>query len=110
VAVLDPARWVEYLRLAEELRAAGVAAELYLDEHRLDRQLRYADRKGIPLVVIAGEDELAQGTVAIKDLRSGEQRGAIPRSEFVPAIRAALAAAPGGGGKQAPATEGGTRG
>lgn len=111
VAVLDPGRWTEYLRLAEELRAAGVPAELYLDEHRLERQLRYADRKGIPLVVIAGEDELARGVVAIKDLVSGDQRSAIPRAEFVPAIRAALRAAPGPGGEAAArAVEGGRQG
>ena len=109
VAVLEPARWSEYLQLAEELRAGGIAAELYLEDHRLDRQLRYADRKGIPLVAIAGADELARGTVAIKDLRSGKQEDAVPRAGLVPAIRALLAAAGGEGGAAGAAAAGGTR-
>ncbi len=114
VAVLDATRWVEYLRLAEELRAGGVAAELYLEDHRLDRQLRYADRRGIPLVAIAGADELAGGTVAIKDLRSGMQGAAVPRAAFVKAAAELLAAGERRGGAErrgsaAPVAEEGTR-
>ncbi len=92
VAVLERERWVDYLRMAEEIRAHGIPAELYLDERRLDRQLQYADRKGMALVVIAGSDELAGGTVALKDLRTGEQRGGEPRAELAVAVAAALAA------------------
>jgi histidyl-tRNA synthetase len=117
VAVLEAARWRDYLALATELRGGGVATELYLEEHRLDRQLRYADRRGIPLVLIAGGDELARGTVAIKDLRRGVQEDAVARAGFVPAVKRLLAAAgsaTAGGGAGSPAAgsglpEGGTR-
>jgi histidyl-tRNA synthetase len=61
--------------LARELRAAGVCCELYVDsDHRLDKQLKYADRKGIPVVALLGEDEIAAGTVVLKDLRTRTQR------------------------------------
>jgi histidyl-tRNA synthetase len=92
VAVLERERWIDYLRMAEEIRARGIPAELYLDERKLDRQLQYADRKGMALVVIAGADELAGGTVALKDLRSGEQRAGVRRAELVAAVAAALEA------------------
>jgi histidyl-tRNA synthetase len=106
VAVLDRGRWLEYLRMAEEIRAQGVPTELYLDERRLDRQLQYADRKGIPLVVIAGEDEIARGTVAVKDLRSGEQESGVARPELARAVARALARGAGARGR-APRAGGG---
>jgi len=90
VAVLEPARWLEYLRMAEEIRGQGIPAELYLEERRLDRQLQYANRKGIPLVVIAGDEEFATGTVAVKDLRTGEQESGVPRPELAGAVARAL--------------------
>jgi histidyl-tRNA synthetase len=102
VTVLDRARWLDCLRIAEELRAAGVPAELYLDERRLDRQLQYANRKKIPLVVIAGGDELARGVVAIKNMRTGVQQGDVPRAELGPAISAALAELERGASDQQP--------
>ena len=61
--------------LAHELRTGGVACELYLDaEHRLDKQLKYADRRRIPYVAFVGPDEKAAGTVVVKELASRSQR------------------------------------
>jgi histidyl-tRNA synthetase len=91
VAVLDPGRFTDYLQIAEELRAGGIPTELYLDERKLDRQLKYADRKGIPVVVIAGESELARGTVAVKDLRRGVQEDQVPRRGLAAKIAELLA-------------------
>ncbi|HWN83074.1 MAG TPA: histidine--tRNA ligase [Candidatus Udaeobacter sp.] len=88
VTVLDRARWVDYVQIAEELRAAGIPAELYLDERKLDRQLQYANRKGIRVAVIAGESELDRGQVAIKDLQSGSQSDGIPRRELAARVAA----------------------
>jgi len=88
VTVLQPARWIDYVRIAEELRAAGIPAELYLDERKLDRQLQYANRKGIPVAVIAGEADLDQGQVAIKDLQSGTQTDGVPRRELAARVAA----------------------
>ncbi len=61
------------IRVAQDLRRAGVNAELYPDDARLKKQLSYANRKGIPFVVIVGPDELAQQRVGVRDMGSGEQ-------------------------------------
>ena len=55
-----------------ELRRAGVPTEMYLGaEKGLGKQIKYADRCGIPLVVIYGSDEKAKGMVTLKDLEAG---------------------------------------
>ena len=61
------------MALTQQLREAGIAAELYPDETRLKKQLDYANRKSIPFAVIIGENELATGVYTVKDLRSGTQ-------------------------------------
>jgi len=61
-------------RLAGELRRAGVKVDLSLQPERgVGDQLKRADRKGIPLAVIVGAAELAEGRAAVKDLGTGEQ-------------------------------------
>ena len=65
-----------YLDAVSELRAAGVAAELYLGRAGMKAQMKYADRRGSPAVVILGGDELAAGEVTIKDLDAGRARAA----------------------------------
>lgn len=64
----------DYLRLAATLRAAGFGVELYPECKRLGQQLKYADRRGFRLAVIAGEDEWATSSVQIKDLASGQSQ------------------------------------
>lgn len=61
------------LRLAKELRAAGVAAEVYPDSVKMKKQMGYADSSSIPFVAIIGESELAEGKVTLKDMATGEQ-------------------------------------
>jgi histidyl-tRNA synthetase len=61
-------------RLAETLRAAGVSADVAFGDRKLGKQLSSAARAGAQFALILGEDELANRTVTIKDLRSGEQR------------------------------------
>ncbi len=56
------------------LRAKGVRCEIYPDPAKLKKQFEYADRKGIRYLAIVGEDEVAEGTVSIKNLSTGEQR------------------------------------
>ncbi len=69
------------LRLAHELRQAGLRTEVFLDTGAgLGKQFKYADRKGIPYVLVIGPDEEAAGTVTIKDMRSGEQ-SSVPQGE-----------------------------
>jgi histidyl-tRNA synthetase len=77
------------LALARELRAGGLNVETALDPRdKLGKQLKYADRKGIPYALVLGPDELARGEVVIKDLRSGEQR-AVARPAVAGALRGA---------------------
>lgn len=59
------------LQIATELRQAGLRAEAYMGSSGMRPQMKYADRRGAPAVVMAGEDELAKGTVTIKDLKVG---------------------------------------
>jgi len=101
----------ETLRLAQELRNAGIRTEAFFASKKkmqMGNQLSHADHYGIPVAVILGEDELAQGVVSIKDLYAGkvgrasiEDRDAyreagktgqttIPRADMVGVIRRML--------------------
>jgi len=81
VAIWDDESIAESLKLARELRAVGLRVNLYTQADKLGKQFKYASSIGIPFVAVIGEEELAQGQVALKDMRSGEQR-AIIRSEI----------------------------
>jgi histidyl-tRNA synthetase len=73
------------LPLLAELRAAGIPAELYPDAGKVQKQFKYADAKGIPLVLILGPEELAAGVAKIKILKTGEEK-ALALSEVVAAL------------------------
>ena len=73
VIAFDQARMVDYFALAGELRAAGIAAEVYLGQSGMKAQMKYADRRLSPAAVILGEDEIAAGQVTIKDLDLGRE-------------------------------------
>jgi histidyl-tRNA synthetase len=62
------------LKLLRQVREAGIAAELYPDAVKMAKQFKYADDKGIPFVAIIGENEMKQGIVTIKELKTGEQK------------------------------------
>ena len=73
LAMLDDAGLDHALALSQHLRAAGFNVETQLEPRKLAKQLQYADRAGIRFVVIRGEDEASRRTVAVKDLRRGNQ-------------------------------------
>lgn len=73
VLVMDRERIGEHQRLVSELRNAGVRAELYLGTSGMKAQMKYADKRGAPCVVIQGDDERARGEVQVKDLVQGAQ-------------------------------------
>jgi histidyl-tRNA synthetase len=102
----------DYQRMVQELRAAGIAAEMYLGASGMKAQMKYADRRNAPCVVIVGSDERASGMVQIKDLALGKALAAgigsneqwraerpaqvtVPRAELVDAVRRIVEA--GGG-------------
>ncbi|MCO5158988.1 MAG: histidine--tRNA ligase [Aquamicrobium sp.] len=65
-----------YQRMVSELRAAGIRAEMYLGGAGMKAQMKYADRRGAPCVVIQGGDEREKGEVQIKDLALGAKLSA----------------------------------
>jgi histidyl-tRNA synthetase len=63
------------------LRKSGVAAELFHEQAKFDKQFKYAEKKQIPFIIIIGSKELEEKAFMIKDLRSGEQRS-VPFSDI----------------------------
>jgi histidyl-tRNA synthetase len=107
VIVFNQEKMADYFAIAGELRGAGIAAEVYLGSSGMKAQMKYADRRMSPAVVIVGDDELAAGAVTIKDLDAGRVLAAgvtdndawraerpgqqtIPRGEMVAAVRRIL--------------------
>ncbi len=64
---------VNTLRLANELRSAGLAVDVYTDEDKYKKQFAYADERNIPFVAILAPRELDEGVVAIKNMKTGDQ-------------------------------------
>jgi histidyl-tRNA synthetase len=73
ILVLDRDQVGDYFAMANELRKAGIRAEPYLGGAGMRAQMKYADRRGSPAVVIVGENERAKGIVTIKDLAAGAE-------------------------------------
>ena len=107
VLVLDRDRIADYQNMAQTLRAAGIRAEMYLGEAGMKAQMKYADRRGSPCVVIQGGDEKAKGEVQVKDLilgaaltsiedreeylkKQAEAQCAVPEADLVEAVAKVL--------------------
>ncbi|MBP0650445.1 hypothetical protein J8J40_25705, partial [Mycobacterium tuberculosis] len=73
VLVLDKDKLGDYQALAATLRQAGIRAEVYLGASGMKAQMKYADRRDAPCVVIQGSNERAEGGVQSKDLKLGKQ-------------------------------------
>ncbi len=74
VTIFDAALARTSARVAAQLRSGGINTELYPDTAKLDKQLKYANAQAIPIAVILGPDEAAQGKATVRDLRSGQQQ------------------------------------
>jgi histidyl-tRNA synthetase len=107
VIVFSPDRMADYFAVAGELRNAGIAAEVYLGQSGMKAQMKYADRRLSPAAIMIGDDEIAAGTVTVKDLDLGRNLAAkitdnqvwrnerpgqatIPRGELVSFVRRIL--------------------
>ncbi len=73
VLVLDRDQLPRYQAMVSEMRAAGIRAELYLGQSGMRAQLKYADKRAAPIVVIEGGDERAKGEVTLKDMALGAE-------------------------------------
>ncbi len=125
VTVFDPDRIADYQRMVAELRAANIRAELYLGSGKFNPQMKYADKRNAPCVIIQGSDEYKNGgadeEVVVKDLVLGAQlsklekgrdeylqkqadaQRKVPRDQLVKTVQEILAAtACGRGGVASP--------
>jgi histidyl-tRNA synthetase len=109
VTVFDKDRIADYQQMVASLRNAGIRAELYLGSGKFGPQMKYADKRNSPCVVIQGSDEKAKGEVTIKDLivgaelaklekgreeylqKQAEAQQAVPEAKLVEAVREVLA-------------------
>ena len=110
VTVFDKDRLADYQQMVAKLRAAKIRAELYLGNPKnIGNQLKYADRRNSPCVIIQGGDEKARNEVTIKDLvlgaelaklekgreeylqKQAEAQRAVPESDLVAEVRKVLA-------------------
>jgi histidyl-tRNA synthetase len=108
VLVMEKDRLADYQKMAQALRQAGIRAEMYLGTAGMKAQMKYADKRGAPCVVIQGGDERAKGEVQIKDLIEGAKAAAtikdskewregrpaqvsVPEANLVTAVRDLLA-------------------
>ncbi len=73
------------MKMLKELRAAGIAGEIYPDAAKMKKQMGYADSRKIPFVAIVGEEEMKQGRLTLKNMVSGEQQLLTPQ-EAIKAI------------------------
>ena len=109
VTVFDQERIADYQGMVASLRDAGIRAELYLGAGKFGPQMKYADKRNSPCVVIQGSDEKAKGEVTIKDLivgaelaklekgreeylqKQAEAQRTVPEAALVEAVRSVLA-------------------
>ena len=82
----------ESLLVASELRSSGISTEVNVNDDKLKKQLDFANKKGIPLVIIIGPDEKERGEVVVKDMERKTQV-TIPRHDLVNKIKAMVLAA-----------------
>jgi histidyl-tRNA synthetase len=68
------------LALAGELRRGGLRVDVYPEADKLGKQFKYASSRNVPFVTVVGDDERANVTVGVKDLRNGTQES-VPRAE-----------------------------
>ena len=80
VTLWNAALQANAMHLAATLRQGGLRVELYPEPDKLGKQFKYASSRNVPFVAIEGDDERAAGTIAIKDLKSGDQTS-VARSE-----------------------------
>lgn len=107
VTVMDQDRLPDYQRMTNELRDAGITAELYVGDGGFRKQVKYADKRAAPVVVIAGSNEFERGEITLKDMRAGKElseqikdklvwrkeqpaQRLVPRDQLVNAVREIL--------------------
>jgi len=87
VTVFSPELYDKSLEIADKLREKDINTEVYLDPSaKMEKQLKYADRKAIPYAIIIGPVEAVENTIVIKNMSTGEQK-TVPESEIFSVIK-----------------------
>ena len=89
IAQLDPQHQLNNLALATELRADGFRVDTWLEVSKLDKQIKYADKSSIPIVLLLGGDEQAKGTIVVKDMLAKTQ-AEVAHADLIKKLRAIL--------------------
>ena len=61
------------IEIGSTIREAGISTEIYLEDKKIKAKFKYADRLQIPYVAVIGDDEIANGKIALKDMQTGVQ-------------------------------------
>lgn len=93
VAIVEPQAEAYCLSLARQLREAGIGVEVFPESGKLGNQLKYGDKKGIELAVIAGGREAESGTATLKNLKTGAQFEELTPARLISEIKTILAIA-----------------
>jgi histidyl-tRNA synthetase len=88
VVFFDERRLNDYLRLAAQLRSAGLGVEVYPESRKLGQQLKYADQRGFRVALIAGDRELEANVCQVKNLQTGESQECVLDHEAQAVIEA----------------------
>jgi len=91
IPYFDKSRLHDYLKLAAAIRAAGIGAEVFPEPKKLGQQLKYADRRGFRIALIAGENEFQNRTCQVKDLEKARQQD-VPLEDNAASVIAAVKA------------------
>ena len=86
----DAARLGDYLAIARTLRAEGLRVEVFPEAKAIGKQLKYADKKGHKVAVIAGEDEFAKGMWQVKNLQVRGDQSDVATADLAKHIHAIL--------------------
>jgi histidyl-tRNA synthetase len=87
--IVDTTGGVEALQLTSELRAAGLAADRAYENRSMKSQMKVADRSGAAFAIIIGSNELAEGAVTVRPLRSDDGQQTIARSTLIDHLKKA---------------------
>jgi histidyl-tRNA synthetase len=79
-------RAADALAVAASLRRVGLRVDLYPEPDKLGKQFKYAASRGVPFVVVVGDDEVARGDVTVKTMKTGEQRS-VARQDLVALLK-----------------------
>ena len=89
ITQFDTQHLVDYQKLSRRLHQADIASEVYPEAKAVGKQLKYANKKKIPLAIIAGEDEFSQQTWQLKNLTNGTQNN-IKDADIIEQVQQAL--------------------